>query len=397
MNHRFRIAVLSVCVGLPIAMVGGCSSSGDGGEKATKDGPSAGLNALDRDEAGEAVDLSDRSDAGTRRLFDAMEAGLANANVNVDAPPPARRTPAQPDLKVADAPAPDLVESSTENDPAAEVEPDLTEAEAAANAHAALPEVADAKEALVAELARLLTARAKDASDPTGPLLQLAALELLGAPSGTLPPEPDAQALERLSPRERSFLTQWRKLLSEAGSGMKDSGDVSSLAQRVSALAAELSSFEPLATPRAVLARSVDGFGMFDELPRSSEGAYQFLAGRSARAVVYVEVAGHTFKEKSRGGVAGFEVGLTQELRLYHAARDEDTLAWQRPAADITDFSRNRRREFFITQVVELPRTLSVGAYRLKIRVSDRAGGATAEAVIPIEVLADASAMAGEK
>jgi hypothetical protein len=387
MKHPFRNALLSLCAWMPLALSAGCASEGEA-QAGADEAPSAGLDALERDNARPAkVDLNDKSAAGTRNMIDLMAAAQSNADVDVSAP--SRRVPPAkaPAMVAAEPPAEaDGGDDPVANEPVAEVGP-VEETKPAG----------DQKAALVAELAELLRARAKDASDPTSPLLQLAALELLGAPEGSLPAEPDAKALERLSPREREFVTAWRKLLAGAGATMADSKDVAGLAQKVSELATGMSAFEPLATSNAVLARSVDGFGMFSELPRSAGGAYQFLAGRAARAVVYIEVTGHTFTEKKQGGVDGFQVALSQELRLYHSSKDEDLLAWQRPAANITDFSRNRRREFFITQVIDLPATLTVGGYRLKVRVTDRAADASAEAVIPIEVLADVSAMAGEK
>lgn len=388
MNHPLRIALLSLCAGMPLALAAGCSS--DGGEKArSAETPSAGLDALDDANAKPAkVDLNDKSAASTKNIIDMMAAAQSNANVDVNAQ--AHRTP-HPKAPVV-APAEPPVETAADETTVVAAEP----AEEAGPVETAKP-AADPKAVLVAELAELLRARAKDSSDPTAPLLQLAALELLGAPTGSLPVEPDAKTLERLSPREREFVLAWRKLLAGAGATMADSKDVAGLAQRVSELAADMSAFEALAMPTAVLARSVDGFGMFSELPRSAGGAYQFLAGRPAKAVVYIEVAGHVFTPKKQGGVDGFQVALSQELRLYHSSKDEDMLAWQRPAASITDFSRNRRRDFFITQVIDLPSTLTVGAYRLKVRLTDRSSDASAEAVIPIEVLADVSAMAGEK
>jgi hypothetical protein len=40
--------------------------------------------------------------------------------------------------------------------------------------------------------------------------------------------------------------------------------------------------------------------------------------------------------------------------------------------------------------MIELPATLSIGRYNLKVTVTDRTTGAQAERVLPIEVVADA-------
>jgi len=63
----------------------------------------------------------------------------------------------------------------------------------------------------------------------------------------------------------------------------------------------------------------------------------------------------------------------------------------------VRDRSRTRRRDFYIVQRIDLPANLSVGKYNLKVAVRDRhaPGGAEAEAVVPIQIVADASLLAG--
>ncbi len=58
---------------------------------------------------------------------------------------------------------------------------------------------------------------------------------------------------------------------------------------------------------------------------------------------------------------------------------------WQRG----TDMSKNRREDFFIVQVITLPKRLSVGRYQLKIHIRDEQSGSEAEATLNFEMVAD--------
>ncbi|MEM1422887.1 MAG: hypothetical protein AAGH64_02680, partial [Planctomycetota bacterium] len=58
------------------------------------------------------------------------------------------------------------------------------------------------------------------------------------------------------------------------------------------------------------------------------------------------------------------------------------------PEERITDFSRNRRRDFYTIQIVELPATLTIGRYHLRLTVTDAHSGEEAQAVVPIDVVA---------
>lgn len=367
-------------------------------QTAADEPPSAGLDALaNQPEPRTNADLSDTSDAATRQKLDLMAAALAAEPPQVT---PVRRTPPPAPARAEEAPAKEpLADAPSAGLDAIvpEAAPAVGETNVASNQPAALEPEVDPKVALVNELATVLRARAKDADDPTAALLQLAALELLGPDGASLAAAPDERTLSRLSPREQEFVKAWRATLASAGKELSGSSDVAALAKKVSDLAAKLSAYEPLSIPTAVLAERVEAFGSYTELPRSSGGAYQFIAGRPAKAVVYVEIAGHTHNEKSERGVTGFEVALTQTLKLYHASKDQDLLAWQAPPGEIRDFARAKRRDFFVRQIVSLPANLTIGAYRLKVELRDNTTSAVAEAVIPIEIVGDATAMAGDK
>jgi len=80
------------------------------------------------------------------------------------------------------------------------------------------------------------------------------------------------------------------------------------------------------------------------------------------------------------------QVRVAQEVTLY----DHDGLVvWRQPRAEITDESRNRRRDFFIVQLIRLPANLGVGEFDLKVIVTDLADGSQDEAMVSLKVVAD--------
>lgn len=126
------------------------------------------------------------------------------------------------------------------------------------------------------------------------------------------------------------------------------------------------------------LCRRVRGFGDFDTFEEQP-----FLAGRVIRLVLYVEVDQYHVVESD----GMHEVRLSQEVIVY--TDPGGTPIWKQPPVQIVDTSRNRRRDFFVTQLIHLPQTLSVGKYLLKVAVSDGNGGTLDETGVPFDVVAD--------
>lgn len=248
------------------------------------------------------------------------------------------------------------------------------------------PTIAERRQRAVGELARALREESATGASPLAAGVKLAALDLIepGASGG--------RAAGELSPRESELLGAWSAFTAETGSKLA-AGDASAFADGVREAAARLDSGGGFEISSTALCSRVETFGDYDEF-RRLDGTYKFLAGKRQRAVVYVELDRFGAKRTSKNGVEGWQVELTQDLALYAAGTDGgDMLAWRKPDQNITDFSRNKRRDFFVVQMIELPETLSVGSYRLKVTLRDRAGGATAEAVIPIDIVANASAL----
>jgi len=232
----------------------------------------------------------------------------------------------------------------------------------------------------VEEAAAALAAalRGDGGADPVRVYAALAALEMVAPGSAAHPSE-----IEGLTPEDARALEAWADLMRGADDGLSSApGDARALARAVLAGAETAQTFEPLGVRSARLCSRVEGYGRYTPMSTT------WLRGQPHRAIVYVEVDNFASTPAVDGrGVRGHEVRLTQELQLFHDA--DGLLAWRMPPQDVVDFSRNRRRDFFVAQMIELPSSLSVGKYQLKIAVRDGVSGETSETVLPIMIVAD--------
>jgi hypothetical protein len=144
---------------------------------------------------------------------------------------------------------------------------------------------------------------------------------------------------------------------------------------------------EPIGIRTVQLCKRVRGYGVYDPLDGRA-----LLAGRENKMVVYVEVDHFKTVKNSQGQ---FEVKLGQSMSLYNEA--DGLEVWRKPEVEITDESRNARRDFFVVQLIALPANLSVGKYLLKIRIADRHAGCLDEMSVPVRVVADDALVSGAK
>jgi len=159
----------------------------------------------------------------------------------------------------------------------------------------------------------------------------------------------------------------------------------------LAALRANAALPDQIVITKAALCTRVEGFGRFDVYSSNT-----FVAGTPIRAVVYTQLVDFGTRpardtdpvQKNVPLGEQVSVDLTQEISLFH---DPDgLLAWHRPGQIVVETSRTKRSDFYLVQQIELPATVSIGRYNLKVTVIDRTSGAMAERVIPIEVVADA-------
>ena len=365
---RASLALL-MAAGLAIALASGCSTGADA-ESTSANAPLSAKPADDqraRSELAEAI----------ARDADALSKLLRDGPEREPAAPPVAASPVPRPAKAA-KPAP----AEPAAPPAANISTAMdTGAETAVVVGAASTEPPVTLDQRIERLAVELATRLRDKTDrnvaPLHSMIGLANLEYL-APGAF-----DPAAGATLTPAEAQTLAQWRDLLRRMGADLAKGADGSAVARAVRDAADSMSGQQTISVSTVALCSRVEGFGRYTTLPSSS-----LLAGRKHRAIVYTEVD-HFGSRPAAGpeGEAGFSVDLTQDISLFHDA--DGVLAWRRPEQDISDFSRNRRRDFFVVQMIDLPETLSIGAYRLKITMRDRSTNAVAEAIVPIEVVAD--------
>jgi len=143
----------------------------------------------------------------------------------------------------------------------------------------------------------------------------------------------------------------------------------------------EMLAGEPIHIRNTELCKRVDGYGVYTPFD-----SHTFLAGRSNAVIVYVELDNFRAVEIGSGQ---HEVKLSQAIEVYNEA--DGLRVWGSSPVQVLDRSRNRRRDFFVVQLIELPARLSVGKYLMKVRITDQHGGSVAETSIPLEYVADTS------
>ncbi|MBC7772571.1 MAG: hypothetical protein H7210_08775 [Pyrinomonadaceae bacterium] len=202
--------------------------------------------------------------------------------------------------------------------------------------------------------------------------------------------------------------------------------DAARLQSTLHAHAAQLALDEPLLISTAALCTSVDGYGRYAPFASTT-----FMRGRAHPVILYLSVEHVTQKEvasmidttertksdkatsskvalgsinaavnlagegpsvptaKSGNDGIDWAIDLTQSAVLYH---DTDNLpVFDFGEQNLRDTARDKRRDFCIARRIDLPASLSLGRYNLKVTVRDKAGNASAEAIIPIQIVADAT------
>lgn len=192
--------------------------------------------------------------------------------------------------------------------------------------------------------------------------------------------ELDYRLLEELGPREREQVTRFHQMLAVLYEELAhdDSRDISrrEMIQRIDEAIGQL----PLRIAVSELCSRVDGYGIYEPF-----ASHRFLGGRPMRMVVYVELENFVHHQQPNGS---YEVKLTQEIEVYDSTGE--VRVWRQAPVEIVDVSRNRRRDFYVVQPIELPARLAAGGYRMKIRVIDQHTGSRAETTIgDLEVVAD--------
>ena len=248
------------------------------------------------------------------------------------------------------------------------------------------------------QLAKLLIPEGEESKSPLRAVLPLIALETIqpGVATAEL-----NRLLATLNASERKTVDTVRSLMAQLEAQADTGADPTALA---AAVRTEVDRAQPtppaepmLALGTVALCRKVEAFGRFTAYPGSS-----FVSGRKVPMIVYTEVEDYVQAREGdlpSVGVTGKAKGdrwaleLSQEIHLYSA---DGTLCWFVKEQTHRDTSQSKRRDFFLVQRIDLPSSLSIGRYTLKVIVRDKAAAAIknsgeplAEANIPISIVAD--------
>jgi hypothetical protein len=127
----------------------------------------------------------------------------------------------------------------------------------------------------------------------------------------------------------------------------------------------------PLAISDLRLCRKVSGFGSFDPLDSSSLKAGQHL-------LVYCELTGLRYEAVNEGFLS--RVSSRIEIRPIAGG----PVRWDQDLGAAEDLCRRRRRDCYVNYRVELPQSLSPGAYNLRLIQHDLVAHRLATAEIPL-------------
>lgn len=232
---------------------------------------------------------------------------------------------------------------------------------------------------LVVELSAELYRQAAYRDMPLPELLLIAATTMV-SPDRALAPE----AIPGLTDRERELILKMQTFFAQLGQDLVKTQDPEAIVAAVNALYSGLADEPQLRLPHVALCTEVRGFGDYDQFPLNQAGRYAFLAHSRQQVVIYVEIEDFTSELNDKGQ------WLTQLSQQWIVYSDSDGIpVWREDWQVGVDMSRNRRDDFWIVQVITLPKELSLGRYQLKIHIRDEMSGAEAETAIDFEMVAD--------
>ena len=193
---------------------------------------------------------------------------------------------------------------------------------------------------------------------------------------------------QALSPAERELFDALEPVLEAIVSGERSDAPERT-GQAVEEAVLALTKVLPVRIRDAALATDIYGYAAYRPFYNNA-----FLAGRSNRVLLYTEpsrfMSTPTADPESSGTASNpgaVEVRLGLELRLFNERGS--MLAWRRPEERVAIRSDRPRSEVYLGTVIDLPASLTVGRYQLKVILRDLADGSEDERVIPIEIVAD--------
>lgn len=380
MDHTQRLLV--VCTIAP-AFIAGCAANTT---QPRDEAPSAALEDL-----GPPTSRSTEADPARRSLAEAARQSAQDLEVLMSRPrggrPNLEGAPQTPEPTGAQRPW----ERETANRPSDASEQTAVEAGSIAPANQDVPEDAPvqaevAQQPPAPDAVQLLLVRLEqESADPERALAATMLAQAIRAYGGI---NDGARPGQQLSPSERQLAEVLQPVIDALAAGDRADAPLR-IGQAIDTASRDLAAVLPVRINDAALATDIYGFAAY----RPFE-SYAFLAGRQNRMLLYTEPAQFesrmTADPASQGTASNpgsYEVQLGLELRLFNERGS--MLAWRRPEERVAIRSDRPRSEIYLGTMIDLPASLSVGRYQLKVILRDLADGSEDERVIPIEIVAD--------
>jgi hypothetical protein len=189
-------------------------------------------------------------------------------------------------------------------------------------------------------------------------------------------PDEAASLSPALSQESRALISRLVGVMGDAGQLLRDPprGSDETLAS-VDALRDALKESAELTIPTVAFCTKVTNFGIYDEMPPGMLRPHQ-----ANNVIVYWEVKNCRMDETDDGR---FHASLSSRLELFTS--DGKTL-WVDEQSRIEDYSKQRREDFFLAQLITLPANLAPGDYILKVSMTDLLASKTNQATHPFTI-----------
>lgn len=160
-------------------------------------------------------------------------------------------------------------------------------------------------------------------------------------------------------------------LLADAAVG--PDADASTLSTEIETAVSTLEDRVPLGVNALELCRKIDGFGAFETIDPQT-----LKAGRPV--LVYCELAGLRYAQD------GDEFVSRVATRIELLKAEDGSKVWE-IEGEAEDRCRRRRRDSYISTLVNLPETIEPGAYSLRLTQTDQTAGASASSELAVTIV----------
>ncbi|MBT8484503.1 MAG: hypothetical protein HKO59_05435 [Phycisphaerales bacterium] len=192
-------------------------------------------------------------------------------------------------------------------------------------------------------------------------------------------PLPDS-ARSDLTEDELALVEKLHEFFRHVGARLRDDDPADEvIVDAIRELQASVVDEPELVLPAALLCWRVADFGDYERFDPNA-----FLAHNEQQVILYLEIEGFVSELNKK---QQWVTEISQSLEIYPDA--DGIPVWSMPWQKAVDASSKQRRDFFTTQLITLPKALSVGRHHLKVRVRDEHSGALAEVSIPFDMVAD--------